>query len=87
MGRGEDCLFLRTRENKLVNDWSHDGRYLVFASTNPETRTDLWVAPTSGDGAPVALLTTASNEFQATSISAGRPLDCLRVGRVGAVGM
>jgi DNA-binding winged helix-turn-helix (wHTH) protein/Tol biopolymer transport system component len=72
VGRGEDRLFLRTRENKLVNDWSHDGRYLVFASTNPETRTDLWVAPTSGGGAPVALLTTSSNEFQAQISPDGR---------------
>jgi Tol biopolymer transport system component len=72
VGRGEDRLFLRTGENKLVNDWSHDGRYLVFASTNPETRTDLWVAPTSGGGAPVALLTTSSNEFQAQISPDGR---------------
>jgi eukaryotic-like serine/threonine-protein kinase len=72
VGRGEDRLFLRSRENKLVNDWSRDGRYLVFASTNPETRTDLWVAPTSGGGAPVALLTTAFNEFQAQISPDGR---------------
>ncbi len=72
VGRGEDRLFLRTRENKLVNDWSRDGRYLVFASTNPETRMDLWMVPTSGGGAPMALLTTPYNEFQAQISPDGR---------------
>jgi eukaryotic-like serine/threonine-protein kinase len=72
MGRGEDRLFLRTRENKLVNDWSRDGRYLVFASTNPETRMDLWMVPMAGGGSPVALLTTPYNEFQAQISPDGR---------------
>ena len=72
IGRGEDRLFLRTQENKLVNDWSRDGRYLVFASTNPETRMDLWMVQTSGGGGPVALLTTPFNEFQAQISPDGR---------------
>jgi hypothetical protein len=72
VGRGDDKLFLRTRENKLVNDWSRDGRYLVFASTNPETRTDLWMVPAVGDSKPVPLLTSPYNEFQGQISPDGR---------------
>ena len=72
VGRGADKLFLRTRENKLVNDWSRDGKYLVFASTNPETRMDLWMVPMSGGGAPMALVATPYNEFQAQISPDGR---------------
>ena len=71
-GKGEDRLFLRSRENKLVNDWSRDGRYLVFASTNPETRTDLWMAPMAGGSSPVALLNAPFNEFQGQISPDGR---------------
>ena len=72
VGRGEDRLFLRTAKNKMVSDWSRDGRYLVFAITDPVTRMDLWMAPTSGGGAPVPLVTTPYNEFQAQISPDGR---------------
>ena len=64
-GRSEDQLFLRTAENKIVNDWSRDGRYLVYASTSPETKMDLWAVPITGDPRPMPLLVSAFNEFQA----------------------
>ena len=85
VGRGADKLFLRTRENKLVNDWSRDGKYLVFASTNPETRMDLWMVPISGGGAPMALVATPYNEFQAQISPDGRWI-ALRVRRFGPLG-
>jgi DNA-binding winged helix-turn-helix (wHTH) protein/Tol biopolymer transport system component len=71
-GPGEDRLFLRTRENKIINDWSRDGRYLVFASTNHVTKMDLWVASLTGDQTPRPLLTGPANEFQGQISPDGR---------------
>ena len=31
-------------------DWSRDGRYLLYETSDPETRRDLWVAPVTPDG-------------------------------------
>jgi DNA-binding winged helix-turn-helix (wHTH) protein/Tol biopolymer transport system component len=74
LGRSEDHLVLRTPENKIVNDWSRDGRYLVYASTSAETKMDLWVMPTgtSGGSKPAPLLVSAFNEFQAQISPDGR---------------
>jgi eukaryotic-like serine/threonine-protein kinase len=33
-------------------DWSTDGRFLAYARTAPETLTDLWILPLSGDRKP-----------------------------------
>ena len=46
-GQNERKELLRTGESKGVNDWSRDGWHLVFISTNPETKSDLWVLPVS----------------------------------------
>ncbi len=71
-GRDEDQLLLRTKENKIVNDWSKDGRYLVYATTNPQTKLDLWAMPIGGGGQPSPLLVTPFNEFQAQISPDGR---------------
>jgi Tol biopolymer transport system component len=31
-------------------DWSRDGRYVLYETSDPETRRDLWVAPVTPDG-------------------------------------
>jgi DNA-binding winged helix-turn-helix (wHTH) protein/Tol biopolymer transport system component len=64
-GSAEDQLLLSSKENKIVNDWSKDGRYLVYASTNAATKMDLWMMQTTGDRRPTPLLVTPFNEFQA----------------------
>jgi len=33
-------------------DWSRDGRFLLYETSGPETRRDLWVAPMTPDGRP-----------------------------------
>ena len=39
MGRdGEEQLLLKTGENKFICDWSPDGRYLVYGSISPTTK-------------------------------------------------
>jgi len=47
--RNERPLFTSSDE-KYPSDWSADGRYILYESTTPETASDLWVLPVSGDG-------------------------------------
>jgi dipeptidyl aminopeptidase/acylaminoacyl peptidase len=37
---------------QTVNDWSRDGRFILYAETSPETARDLWVLPVTRDGRP-----------------------------------
>lgn len=48
----------------MVCDWSPDGRYLVYASMNPQTQEDLWLLPLFGDRRPIPYLRTPFNEAQ-----------------------
>ena len=71
-GRREPQLFLSSAEDKLVNDWSRDGRYIVFSRTSETTKMDLWLAPTADGAAQAPLLATPFNEFQAQISPDGR---------------
>lgn len=44
------------------DDWSADGRYVLFEPTDPRTRLDLWVLPLFGDRKPQPFLVTPANE-------------------------
>jgi Tol biopolymer transport system component len=71
-GHDKEELLVRTRENKIVNDWSRDGQHLVFASASPKTHMDLWTVSLTGDRTPVPLLVTPYNEFQGQISPDGR---------------
>jgi len=71
-GRREPQLFLSSAEDKLVNDWSRDGRYIIFSRTSEATKMDLWLAPTADGAAQAPLLATPFNEFQAQVSPDGR---------------
>ena len=47
---------------KRANDWSSDGRFLLFRSNDPQTGEDLWVLPVSGDKKPFPFLKTPFDE-------------------------
>jgi Tol biopolymer transport system component len=55
-------LLLESDQTKLPNDWSSDGRFLLFISIDPQTGYDLWVLPVSGDKKPVPFLKTPFEE-------------------------
>jgi Tol biopolymer transport system component len=61
-GSGEERLLLQSDEDKTPLDWSRDGRFLLFQSTNPKTREDLWILPLQGDTTPFAFLKTDAQE-------------------------
>lgn len=70
--RGTDQPLLKTAENKLPTDWSRDGRYVVYVSTNPQTKQDVWTLPMEGGGKPIPIVTSPFNEIQARVSPDGR---------------
>jgi hypothetical protein len=63
---GSEKLLLETNQDKVVTDWSADGRYVFFNSIDPQTGWDLWVLPMDGDRKPFVFLKTNSDERRAT---------------------
>ncbi len=54
-----DALF------KYVEDWSPDGRFVVFRTVSPSTQGDLWLLPMTGDRKPQPYLVSAYAERNA----------------------
>ena len=71
-GQNERKVLLRTAESKGLNDWSRDGRHLVFISTNPETKSDLWVLEMTEGATPMPYLRTSFEELQGQVSPDGR---------------
>jgi Tol biopolymer transport system component len=50
---GENQIFASPHDGLVIpNDWSPDGRFLVFADTPPQQRGNLWMLPQFGDRRP-----------------------------------
>ncbi len=64
-GGGNEEVLLKSREDKVPDDWSADGQLIIYHTLNPKTKWDLWVLPMSGDGQPFPFLQTEFNEHQA----------------------
>jgi Tol biopolymer transport system component/DNA-binding winged helix-turn-helix (wHTH) protein len=56
---------------KVLNDWSRDGRHIIYAQHSAATKLDLWLLSLDG-GAAKPLLNTSSNEAQARLSPDGR---------------
>jgi Tol biopolymer transport system component len=87
-GSGREVRLFAAERNAYPNDWSRDGRWVIY--TLPKAGTDLdldlWVVPVDnkGDRTPVAFVTSPARETQAefspdgrfvayTSITTGAP--------------
>jgi Tol biopolymer transport system component len=53
---------LENSEGKAPQDWSPDGRYLLFQTSNPRTSDDLWVLPLDGRSSPARVIGTDALE-------------------------
>ncbi len=60
-GAGADEPLLVTRTTKFPDDFSPDGKYLMYEEYTP-TSADLWVLPLTGDKKPFPYLQTSANE-------------------------
>jgi len=63
-GAGNDEALLKSDHPKAPNDWSADGRFILYQDRDPKTNRDLWVLPLSGDQKPFPFLQTEFDEFQ-----------------------
>jgi serine/threonine protein kinase len=61
-GAGAEELLVESDQQKAPNDWSSDGRFLLFRSIDPQTGFDLWVLPFAGDKKKFPFLKTAFDE-------------------------
>ncbi len=72
-GAGREEILLRSGNDKNPNDWSKDGRFLLYQENGgQETRLDLWILPLNGDRKPTSFLQTEFNEGDARFSPDGR---------------
>jgi len=61
-GAGVEELLVESDQNKILSDWSADGRFLLYFSVDPQTDRDLWVLPMRADRMPWVFLKTRFSE-------------------------
>jgi Tol biopolymer transport system component len=64
-GAGSDQLLMKSDQDKFVDDWSADGRFVVYDVNDPQGFSDLWVLPLEGDRKPKIFLRTEFDEAMA----------------------
>jgi len=63
-GTGQEETALESQYTVYMNDWSPDGRYLVYTQQSHEGRFELWLLPLNGERKPQPFLQTAFNDSQ-----------------------
>ena len=73
-GAGQEEAVFASETRKTLNQWSRDGRFLVYSQTDPKSREDLWVLPVENGkaGKPAAFLNSEFNELQGQLSPDGR---------------
>jgi Tol biopolymer transport system component len=72
-GGAEAQVYLQSDPTyKALSGWTPDGRSLVYASQDPETRFDIWVLPLEGDQEPHLYLRTPFIEWGVSVSDDGR---------------
>ncbi len=61
-GTGQEELVLHGGVNALPEDWSRDGKFLVYSQTDQKTATDIWLLPMDGASKPIPYLRTPYDE-------------------------
>jgi Tol biopolymer transport system component len=70
-GTGNEELILESSNPKLTQDWTRDGRFILYSVAVGSNR-DLWLLPTTGDQKPQPVATTPQLEDQAQISPDGR---------------
>jgi Tol biopolymer transport system component len=71
-GVGDEQPLLVTIDNKTPMAWSPDGRFLLYATQNSKTGTDLWALPLVGDRKPFPVVQTPFDEAEGQFSPDGR---------------
>jgi dipeptidyl aminopeptidase/acylaminoacyl peptidase len=71
-GVGQDEVLLKSDHGKIPDDWSSDGRFILYQDLDPKTGWDLWALALTRDRKPQPLLTTSSHERQGRFSPDGR---------------
>ena len=67
-GAGSEELLLESAEDKSANDWSRDGRFLLYAQLSIRNGIrDIWVLPMEGDRKPFVFLKTGFDQRRGKS--------------------
>ena len=72
MGQANDRVVLEDDRRKTVQDWTPDGRHLLFSRWDTVSGLDLWMIAPTGSAAAAPLLVTPANERQARISPDGR---------------
>jgi Tol biopolymer transport system component len=62
-GAGDAELLVRSANLKHPNDWSANGRFILYDDHHPSRRQDVWMIPVAGDRKPIPFLTTPADEY------------------------
>ena len=71
-GGGHEEVLFESPESKILNDWSPDGRFLLYYGLDSKTGADLWVLPVEGKRVPFAFLKSEANELHGQFSPDGR---------------
>ena len=71
-GVGQDELLLQSDAPLLPSSWSADGKFLLYARTDPKSSDDVWVLPLEGDRKPFPYLQMPFWETEAQFSPDGR---------------
>jgi Tol biopolymer transport system component len=71
-GTGQEELLLASDYDKVPDDWSRDGRFLLYTQSDPNTGQDIWVMPMTGDRKPQPVIQTPFPERMAKFSPDGR---------------
>jgi len=82
-GGTDDQELLSTPEAKFADDWSKDGKYIIYENEDPKTNYDLWVLPMFGDRKPIPYIQSSFNEAHARFSPDGKwvAYGCDEIGR------
>jgi Tol biopolymer transport system component len=70
---GDEKAVLETPNTKYTQDWSKDGRFLLYSEVDPKTGRDLWALPMTGtDRKPIAIANTPFEEMNGQFSPDGR---------------
>jgi len=71
-GAADEQPLLVTGQDKSPQDWSPDGKVLLYTAQDPKTGSDLWALPLVGERKPYAVVQTTFDEIQGQFSPNGR---------------